>query len=439
MDQCVNEGKVDVFGAVSTIRQQRNGTMVQSQEQYVFIYRALVENLLFGDTDVSEDNFCDHLIRLNRVPRERRISGCSQVRMSSIGVSYDLNGGSSSGANSSPPPTISNVTQAAPTLAASNSMGAMLNAKLKQLRNGLPHQNSKECPGTSSKISGLEAEYQKLFTCLDNIRVTNISQREENVAKNRFPDIVPYDRYCVMLAPRIGCNSSQYINATPHHGYFHEYTLVQDPLDSTTCHDFWRLVDDHRTRIIVMLSREDEFTPRAKYWPEPQGVPFYFGNDEDLSVTLTSEKVHPSYVERKLSYKFKRADETCDVVQYAFTGWVSGAPAPPSSSPLRSLIKKIIEQQKHDPFQPGPIVVHSRDGSFEPGLFVCISTILERLEVEHMVDVFRTARAILQHRVGVFPKFVSFFKRLETVIILKRLIAKTHYSLFEFCCGKQHF
>uniref|UniRef100_A0AC34G8C1 Tyrosine-protein phosphatase domain-containing protein n=1 Tax=Panagrolaimus sp. ES5 TaxID=591445 RepID=A0AC34G8C1_9BILA len=234
--------------------------------------------------------------------------------MSSINVSYDCNGGgsTSSGNNSSPPATIvpSNVTQAAPTLTAnSSSVGAALNAKLKQWRNGLPNHNHKDIT-SSTKLSGIDAEYEKLFTCLDNIRTINNSQKEENIKKNRFLEIVPYDRYCIMLAPRIGCSGSQYINATPYHGYFQEYFLAQDPVDSATCHDFWRLIDDNQSRIIVMLSREDEFSPREKYWPEQQGVPFYFGNDEDLTVILTAEKVHPSYIERKLSYKFKRSDET---------------------------------------------------------------------------------------------------------------------------------
>uniref|UniRef100_A0AC35GL31 Protein-tyrosine-phosphatase n=1 Tax=Panagrolaimus sp. PS1159 TaxID=55785 RepID=A0AC35GL31_9BILA len=411
IDQCAAEGKVDVFGTVSAIRQQRNGTMVQSPEQYVFIYRALVENLLFGDTDISEENFCDHLIRLKHIPRERRISGCSQIRMTSTNVSFDCNGGSttagtSNGNNHSPPLTlITNVTQAAPTttLQTTSSVGAALNAKLKQWRNGLPNHNHKDIT-SSTKLSGIDAEYEKLFTCLDNIRTINNSQKEENIKKNRHPDFVPYDRYCILLAPRIGCSGSQYINATPHHGYFQNYFLAQDPVDSSTCHDFWRLIDDNQSRIIVMLSREEEFEPYEKYWPEQQGVPFIFGNDEDLTVILTSEKVHPSYIERKLSYKFKRSEETYEVIQYAFTAWISGAPCPASSGPLRSLIKKVMDHQKNTYYGAGPIVVHSRDGSFEPGLFVCISTLIERLEVEHMIDVFRTARAILQHRVGVFPK-----------------------------------
>jgi protein tyrosine phosphatase len=411
IDQCNAEGKVDVFGTVSSIRQQRNGTMVQSQEQYVFIYRALVENLIFGDTDIPEKSFCDHLNHLKHAQRERRPSGNSQVR--TYNVSYDLNGGSSSGGNSSPPLTISNVTQAAPTLTATSSVGAALNAKLKQWKNGLPNHNHKEI--SSSKSTGIEAEYEKLFTCLDNIRTINISQKEENISKNRFSSIVPYDRYCIMLAPRIGCSGSQYINATPHHGYYQDYFLAQDPVDSATCHDFWRLIDDNHARIIVMLSREDEFSPREKYWPEQQGVPFYFGNDEDLTVILTSEKVHPTFVERRISYKFKRADETIDIVQYAFTGWVSGAPVPPSAGPLRSLIRRIHEAQPPIIAQSCPIVVHSRDGSFEPGLFVCISTLLERLETEHMIDVFRTARAILQHRVGVFPKLEQYTFIYETI------------------------
>ncbi|CAH1242919.1 PTPRA [Branchiostoma lanceolatum] len=59
------EGKVDVFGYVSKMRQNRS-QMVQAEAQYVFIYRALLEQHLYGDTEIEVTGIHRHLQNLKR-------------------------------------------------------------------------------------------------------------------------------------------------------------------------------------------------------------------------------------------------------------------------------------------------------------------------------------------------------------------------------------
>ncbi|XP_066299501.1 receptor-type tyrosine-protein phosphatase S-like isoform X3 [Branchiostoma lanceolatum] len=57
------EQRVDVFGFVGQIRQNRC-MMVQTEGQYVFIYQALLEHFLYGDTEIEVTNLRRHLQQL---------------------------------------------------------------------------------------------------------------------------------------------------------------------------------------------------------------------------------------------------------------------------------------------------------------------------------------------------------------------------------------
>ncbi|NXD00944.1 PTPRA phosphatase, partial [Certhia familiaris] len=68
LDMMHTERKVDVYGFVSRIRAQRC-QMVQTDMQYVFIYQALLEHYLYGDTELEVTSLEIHLQKIyNKVP-----------------------------------------------------------------------------------------------------------------------------------------------------------------------------------------------------------------------------------------------------------------------------------------------------------------------------------------------------------------------------------
>ncbi|KAJ7327254.1 hypothetical protein JRQ81_017013 [Phrynocephalus forsythii] len=68
LDMMHSERKVDVYGFVSRIRAQRC-QMVQTDMQYVFIYQALLEHYLYGDTELEVTSLETHLQKIyNKIP-----------------------------------------------------------------------------------------------------------------------------------------------------------------------------------------------------------------------------------------------------------------------------------------------------------------------------------------------------------------------------------
>ncbi|XP_045923894.1 receptor-type tyrosine-protein phosphatase epsilon isoform X3 [Micropterus dolomieu] len=64
IDMMHAEQKVDVFGFVSKIREQRS-QLVQTDMQYSFIYQALLEYYLYGDTELDVSSLEGHLHKLH--------------------------------------------------------------------------------------------------------------------------------------------------------------------------------------------------------------------------------------------------------------------------------------------------------------------------------------------------------------------------------------
>lgn len=98
----------------------------------------------------------------------------------------------------------------------------------------------------SKEQSKLEIQYEKIKSIQDDIRKTcAVGSAEENLAKNRNEEIIPFDRNRVILTPIPGRDHSTYINASFVEGYENQesFIIAQDPLESTIG-DFWRMISE---------------------------------------------------------------------------------------------------------------------------------------------------------------------------------------------------
>ncbi|KAG7224368.1 hypothetical protein INR49_004710 [Caranx melampygus] len=88
---------------------------------------------------------------------------------------------------------------------------------------------------------------------------TEAGALKDNIKKNRYKDILPYDQSRVVLFPLTSNSDSDYINASFIKGVVadNKYIACQGPLSSTVI-DFWRMIWQHDVKVIVMACREIE-------------------------------------------------------------------------------------------------------------------------------------------------------------------------------------
>uniref|UniRef100_A0A4W3JE71 protein-tyrosine-phosphatase n=1 Tax=Callorhinchus milii TaxID=7868 RepID=A0A4W3JE71_CALMI len=77
IDMMQEEQKVDVFGFVSRIRKQRSH-LVQTDMQYSFIYQALLEHFLYGDTELDVSSLEKHIQKLHSRSDNSDITGLEE-------------------------------------------------------------------------------------------------------------------------------------------------------------------------------------------------------------------------------------------------------------------------------------------------------------------------------------------------------------------------
>lgn len=107
-------------------------------------------------------------------------------------------------------------------------------------------------------MSGFFEEFIRLAKADQSDQFTE-SVRPVNIAKNRYKNICPYDSTRVCLLPYPGLEGSDYINANFIDSYMYKdnFIATQAPLESTAC-DFWRMVWEQSSEIIVMLVKETD-------------------------------------------------------------------------------------------------------------------------------------------------------------------------------------
>ena len=126
----------------------------------------------------------------------------------------------------------------------------------------------------------------------------------ENKKKNRYPDKLPYDHNRVILNALVNGSNSDYINASTvmdHDPRNPAYIITQGPMTHTVA-DFWQMVWEQGSVVIVMLSKlsENGYQLCHRYWPEEGSEQYhifevnnYFYCNKDISLYSGVESSAP--------------------------------------------------------------------------------------------------------------------------------------------------
>ncbi|XP_048053476.1 protein tyrosine phosphatase receptor type Db isoform X3 [Megalobrama amblycephala] len=314
LERVKQEKTIDVYGHVTLMRSQRN-YMVQTEEQYVFIYDALLEAVSCGNTEVPARNLYAYIQRLSQTEPPEHISGMEQ--------------------------------------------------EFKRLANAKAH-NSRFVSAS--------------LPC--------------NKFKNRLVNIMPYESTRVCLQPIRGVDGSDYVNGSFIDGYRQQraYIATQGPL-AETVEDYWRMLWEHNSTIVVMLTKLREMGREKchQYWPSDRSARYQY-----FVVDPMAEYNMPQYILREFKVTDARDGQSRTVRQFQFTDWPEQG-VPKSGEGFIDFIGQ-VHKTKEQFGQDGPISVHCSAGVGRTGVFITLSIVLERMRYEGVVDIFQTVKMLRTQR-----------------------------------------
>ncbi|XP_052087518.1 receptor-type tyrosine-protein phosphatase T-like [Mytilus californianus] len=218
---------------------------------------------------------------------------------------------------------------------------------------------------------------------------------KENISKNSAKKILAHDRYRPYLMS-YGKTRSDYINAVIIPGYADKskFLVTQCPLEGTVV-DFWTMVYDHDSKVVVLL---DQLNKNGQLWTGKNEVLEFehftilqenASNTEQLQLTLHSKKKE----QRKITvFTAPKLNVTSDAML--------------QTSILLDLLKNVKDfWEEHK----GYITVVSSDGCTKIGLFVALYLSLEKMEKDDEIDVFQVVRAMQVRR----PEFLMELEQYE--------------------------
>ncbi|XP_012518232.1 PREDICTED: LOW QUALITY PROTEIN: receptor-type tyrosine-protein phosphatase O [Propithecus coquereli] len=216
-----------------------------------------------------------------------------------------------------------------------------------------------------------------------------------NRCKNRYTNILPYDFSRVRLVSMNEEEGADYINANYIPGYNspQEYIATQGPLPETR-NDFWKMVLQQKSHIIVMLTQCNE-KRRVKcdhYWPFTE-EPIAYG---DITVEMISEEEQDDWACRH--FRINYADEMQDVMHFNYTAWPDHGV--PTANAAESILQFVYMVRQQATKSKGPMIIHCSAGVGRTGTFIALDRLLQHIRDHEFVDILGLVSEMRSYRMS---------------------------------------
>ncbi|XP_016370831.1 receptor-type tyrosine-protein phosphatase F isoform X8 [Sinocyclocheilus rhinocerous] len=261
-------------------------------------------------------------------------------------------------------------------------------------RNLYAHIQKLTQPPLGETVTAMELEFKRLANSKAHTSRFISANLPCNKFKNRLVNIMPFESTRVSLQPIRGVEGSDYINASCIDGYRQQkaYIATQGPLAETT-EDFWRMLWEHNSTIVVMLTKLREMGREKchQYWPAERSARYQY-----FVVDPMAEYNMPQYILREFKVTDARDGQSRTIRQFQFTDWPEQG-VPKTGEGFIDFIGQ-VHKTKEQFGQDGPITVHCSAGVGRTGVFITLSIVLERMRYEGVVDLFQTVKTLRTQR-----------------------------------------
>uniref|UniRef100_A0A671MX48 protein-tyrosine-phosphatase n=1 Tax=Sinocyclocheilus anshuiensis TaxID=1608454 RepID=A0A671MX48_9TELE len=234
--------------------------------------------------------------------------------------------------------------------------------------------------------------FEKLYRKKEGMSMC-CAKQSENMDKNRYKDVLPYDITRVVLQEE----GDDYVNAshvkTEPTGCALQYIAAQGPLPHTCTH-FWRSVWEQNVSVIVMLTTLTERgrTKCHQYWPHPPEVRDY----GYLQVCCHSEECNLAYVTRELTLTNTQSGQQRSITHLQYVAWPDHG-VPEDSSDFLDFVQSMRSMRE----ESVPLMVHCSAGIGRTGVLITMETAMTLMEKEkpvyalEIITLMREQRAML--------------------------------------------